>query len=168
MEPKSNALRQDRQLCNKSCGILLLYWLLMNGIVISVLLIRLGLALLTSGASIFTLPDQIEMLLTSELLMDGTGYILASLAGLVMVFLWKGDSLFRESFRYRRSMTGRSAAAAAVRVHGLPAVRQPAQYADRAAAALLWPDSVGGHGGGQHDGVQPHHAAVCLPAGPHQ
>lgn len=108
MEPKSNALRQDRQLCNKSCGILLLYWLLMNGIVIATMLIRLGLALLTSGPPIFALPDQIEMLLTSELLVDGTGYILASLAGLVMVFLWKGDSLFRESFRYQRSMTGAS------------------------------------------------------------
>lgn len=101
--------RQQRKLCNRVSGVLLLYMLLMNLVILVVMFIQIGSNLIQLGGAGYQLDAAMRKIfsppLFTQLISNGTGYLLVSCLCLLLILIWKGGSFYKSVFQPVRSMS---------------------------------------------------------------
>ena len=111
MQPIENhtpdTCKPERKLCNRVCGILLIYMLLMNLVVVCAVWIGAGIELIRLGKTGYGMEQALRELAShaDQLLQNGTGYLVVSGMCLVIILLWKGPAFFRSVFRPAQTMS---------------------------------------------------------------
>ena len=111
MQPIENhtpdTCKPERKLCNRVCGILLIYMLLMNLVVVCAVWIGAGIELIRLGKTGYGMEQALRELAShaDQLLQNGTGYLVVSGMCLVIILLWKGPAFFRSVFRTAQTMS---------------------------------------------------------------
>lgn len=102
--------KNERKLCNQVSGILLVYLLLMNLVVIAAVLVEAGMELIHLGSLGYSLNAALHRVTQPDyltrLLQSGTGYLVVSVLCLLLILLWKGRSFYRDVFRPGWPMSG--------------------------------------------------------------
>lgn len=94
MQPIENhtpdTCKPERKLCNRVCGILLIYMLLMNLVVVCAVWIGAGIELIRLGKTGYGMEQALRELAShaDQLLQNGTGYLVVSGMCLVIILLW--------------------------------------------------------------------------------